>query len=198
MSLFLCLNAKQLWEAPGLAGQDSWVLLRKWDCMSEHISIYCVCPCVRTLCEQRSHLIYPPWCKGWWLPAQLNAMQMLPLPSSCQSCRLWHSQHATGAFTASVIFTKWEITLACPSRPWRLNSKIPIIPKFCEVKTSHCVRGTIKKTKLMERMWSDAWVVKEVSHSHSTASLWWCDLLEWQQQLSSLIPAPLSHETALY
>lgn len=74
---------------------------------------------------------------------------MLLLPSNCQSRLCWHSQHAAGAFTASVIFTKWEITLACPSRPRRLNNAIPKFPleKCCEVKTSYCVRGMIKKTK---------------------------------------------------
>lgn len=181
-------------------GRPRWLgVVEEWDCMRECISV-CVCLCMCTLCEQRSHLIYPPWCKGWPSPAQLNAMQMLPLPSSCQSRRCWHSRHAAGAFTAPVIFTKWEITLACPSWPRRLNNAIPKFPleKWCEVKTSYCVRGMIKKTKGVEGKWVDVWVVREVSYSHSTASLWWCDLLEWQQQLSSLIPAPLSHETALY
>ena len=154
----------------------------------------CVCAC-ETLCEQTTHLIYPPWCKGWPSPAQLNAMQMLLLPSSCQSCRSWHSRHAAGAFTASVIFTKWEITLACPSWPLRLNTSVLIFPLENAVKTLHCVSGMIKTTK---GVWADVWVVKEVSYSHSTASLWRCDLLEWQQWLSSLIPFPLSHETALY
>ena len=48
-----------------------------------------------------------------------------------------------------MIFTKWEITLPCPSWPQRLNYAIPIFPleKCFEVKTSNCVRGMIKKTK---------------------------------------------------
>lgn len=39
---YLCLNATQLWVAPGLAAQDGWGLLRLWDCMRECISGVCV------------------------------------------------------------------------------------------------------------------------------------------------------------
>jgi len=88
------------------------------------------------------------------------------------------------------------------SEPGPATFKQRSLPKFPQgkgsgVKTSHCV-WMIKKTKWVGGRWVAAWVgcTREVSYSRSTASLWWCDLPEWQRRLSSLIPAPLSHENS--
>lgn len=137
---FPLLKCHTIMSGSGFGRPRQLGVVKQCDCICKCISLYvCVCLCERTLCEQTSHLIYSPWCKGWWLPAQLNAMQMLLLPSGCQSRQSWHSRHATGAFTAPVIFTKWEITLACPSWPGHLNNQIPTSPTENAVKWRRCI-----------------------------------------------------------
>lgn len=106
------------------------------------------------------------------------------MPCKC-CCRRQAANHGSvgihgvpaGAFTAPVIFTKWEITPACPKLAATFKQRHP--PKFpagknaVKVKTSYCARGMIEKTRGGGVC---VWVVREVSCSHSTASLWWCDL----------------------
>lgn len=148
MSLTL-VNAKQLWMAVTLVRGYKGVGVRAslcrlvcvLACLLAHVCVHCV--------NRKIILFTHLGVRGWPLPTQLNAMQMLLLPSSCQSHRRWHSGLAAGAFTLPVIFTKWEITLACLRRPVRKTNALHKFPleNCCEVRTTYLSRRNDKENK---------------------------------------------------